>query len=293
MHRVSYRSPESVRDLREALSLSAKRAIIGGGQILIPQLLSRDATPVELLVDLRRVPEATTVSQALSGLLIGAALPLTDVAASPVVRREARLLAHVAGHVADQQTRATATLGGAVACADPASDLCAVLLALGASARFCTPEGIRTVALESVLGGQLHAAIGRDAAVTGVWVPRLPATAGWAYRALRARRSARSTVGVAVVQTGIRGSIAVSSLYTRPGYARDAERAMAAGESREDVSAKVKVRASPVADPDGDPEYRLAMAERLLFRALAAIAGHDDQGIPDHLSSTHPVSVKA
>jgi carbon-monoxide dehydrogenase medium subunit len=56
------------------------------------------------------------------------------------------LLAHAASHVGDAQVRHRGTIGGSIAHADPASDLPATTLALGATYVVQGPKGKREIA---------------------------------------------------------------------------------------------------------------------------------------------------
>lgn len=284
--KITYVSPASLGALRTILSGTESRAVLGGGQFLIPQLPTLRDSPFDLLVDLRRVPESLVLARSAGGLLVGAALPLADIANSSLVRADAPLLAHVAGNVADQQTRAMATLGGSVGLADPASDLCAVLLALGAEVEICASTGKDVIGIERAFSAQRESAIGREVACTAFRLPRLPAGAGWAYRAVRPRRGAHSTVGVAVVRSATEAVVAVTSMYVRPGRAREVERALASGAPPHEAAERLSAGAHPIVDGDGDARYRISVATRLIYRALTAIAGRGGEGLRDHLSVT-------
>ena len=61
------------------------------------------------------------------------------VAASDVIRHRVPMLAEAAGQIADAQVRNMGTIGGSLAHADPAADLPAVTLALGAELRAVGP----------------------------------------------------------------------------------------------------------------------------------------------------------
>jgi len=66
-------------------------------------------------------------------IALGALTRHHDIATSPVTLSSVPLLAHVAGQIGDPQVRHRGTIGGSICHGDPASDLAAVLLALGAT----------------------------------------------------------------------------------------------------------------------------------------------------------------
>ena len=108
--------------------------LLAGGHSLLPLMKLRLATPT-LLIDIGRLKELSVTCDEENGhVAIGALTRHHDVAMSPVARAHVPVLAHAAGQVGDPQVRHRGTIGGSIAHGDPASDLPAVLLALGAHA---------------------------------------------------------------------------------------------------------------------------------------------------------------
>lgn len=85
-----------------------------------------------MLVDIGRIPELTGVREDGDALVIGAMTTHDTVMHDELVRRHAPLIAQATATVADPQVRHHGTFGGALTHADPAGDLGAVALALGA-----------------------------------------------------------------------------------------------------------------------------------------------------------------
>ena len=85
-----------------------------------------------VLVDVGRLRELSYVRDGGDHVAIGALTRHRDLETSELLGAQVPILAHVAGLVGDPQVRHRGTIGGSLAHGDPASDLPAVVLALGA-----------------------------------------------------------------------------------------------------------------------------------------------------------------
>jgi len=85
------------------------------------------------------------VTDAGDALVIGARTTLYDLVRDPLVAEHAGIFAQTASVIADPAVRHRATLGGALAHADPAGDLPAVVLALDATLIARGPGGEREI----------------------------------------------------------------------------------------------------------------------------------------------------
>ena len=133
----------------EAVSLLAEHGdeakLIAGGHSLLPLMKLRLATPA-MLIDVGRLQELSYIRDAGDHVAIGALTRHRDVETSSLLEAEVPLLAHAASHVGDPQVRHRGTLGGSLAHGDPASDLPAVVLALGATLVAKGQNGEREIA---------------------------------------------------------------------------------------------------------------------------------------------------
>src|SRR4030095_16430208 len=121
--------------------------LIAGGHSLLPVMKLRFAQPAHL-IDIRRVPELSGIKEADGVLHIGATTTHAAVASSDVIHTRAPMLAEAAGKIGAAQGRNMATIGGSLAHADPAADLPAVVLALGAELRVVGRNGPRTIPVD-------------------------------------------------------------------------------------------------------------------------------------------------
>lgn len=130
----------------EAISLIGQHGdeakFLAGGHSLLPLMKLRLASP-SVLVDIGRVSDLNYIRDAGDHIAIGALTRHMDVETSAVLKEHVPLLAHAAGYVGDPQVRHRGTLGGTIAHADPASDLPATTLALGATYVVQGPNGTR------------------------------------------------------------------------------------------------------------------------------------------------------
>ncbi|HEY3485791.1 MAG TPA: FAD binding domain-containing protein, partial [Ilumatobacteraceae bacterium] len=115
---------------------------LAGGHSLLPLMKLRLAQPA-VLIDIGRISDLSYIRDAGDHLAIGALTRHMDVETSALVKAEVPLLAHATSHVGDPQVRHRGTIGGSIAHADPASDLPATTLALGATYVAQGPNGTR------------------------------------------------------------------------------------------------------------------------------------------------------
>jgi carbon-monoxide dehydrogenase medium subunit len=192
-------------------------------------------------------------------------------------------LAEAAGHVGDPAVRNRGTIGGNVAHADPASDLPAVLTALGARFNITGPSGRRTVAASDFFKGMMDTAVGEHDILATIEVPAKAAGQGSAYAKFEHPASRYAVVGVAacvVVGAGkcSAASIVLCGLTRSPARAKSVEQALVGQALTPDAIATAagKVGADLGSDVLGDifasAEYRVAVAPVYVRRAVEAAA---------------------
>src|SRR4029078_12764938 len=136
----------------------ARATFVAGGRSLRPLMKLRLAQP-SVLVDIGRISDLSYIRDAGDHIAIGALTRHMDVEKSPVLAEHVPLLAHAASHVGDPQVRHRGTIGGSIAHRDPASDLPAVALALGATYVAKGPSGTREIAAADFHTGFLSSAL--------------------------------------------------------------------------------------------------------------------------------------
>ena len=276
-----YVAPESVADALAALSSDAEEIkVIAGGQSLLPVLKLRLAAPT-LLVDLGRIPGLAGVSEDGDSIVIGAMTTHDEVANSTLVNEHAAVLAEATKTVADPQVRHRGTLGGALAHADPAGDLPAPILALGAQLVIEGSGGERTVAAADFFQDLFTTAVGEDEILTAI---RIPKHTGWGghYEKFTRVAQAWSIVGVAAAVKADGGTISearigLTNMGSTPIRASAAEAALAGCALTEDAVGAACASAAdgtnPPTDTNGDADYRRHLVTVLTRRAVLAAAG--------------------
>jgi carbon-monoxide dehydrogenase medium subunit len=254
--------------LDEALSLLAAGGTpLAGGHSLIPALRLRLTEP-ERLVDIARIPGLSGIRVEGNTLVIGATTRHHDVATSPDVASNARVLAQAAASIGDQMVRNRGTIGGSVAQADPHGDFPAVVLALGAEIVVRGSGGERVVPGDDFFVDYYTTALGAGELVTAIRIPA--GQSRGAYVKFNRRAMDWALVGAAVSQgpQGWRvGLVGVAPTAVR---ARGVEEALAQGASHADAAARASESLDPQAGLDGSAEYKRHLATVLVRRALEA-----------------------
>jgi carbon-monoxide dehydrogenase medium subunit len=280
--KFDYVKPASADEAVRALAEGGEDAkVIAGGQSLLPLLRLRLAYP-DLLVDVGGLEELHGVSDTGDALLIGAGTTHYQLVHDPVVREHCGILAQAAETVADPAVRHRGTFGGSLAHGDPAGDLPAVAVALGATMIARGPGGEREIAASDFFVDYLTTALEPGEILTGVRVPKLGGDWGYRYEKFHRTAQAWAIVGVAALARRSNGHVAearvgLTNMGSVPVRASAVEAAAAGAEAtREALNAAAASAAdgtTPPADLHGAPDYRRHLARVLTGRALAAAAG--------------------
>ncbi len=256
----------------EAISLIGEHGsdakFLAGGHSLLPLMKLRLAQP-SVLVDIGRVKDLSYVKDAGDHIAIGALTRHMDVETSSVLKEHAPLLAHAAGHVGDPQVRHRGTIGGSIAHADPASDLPATTLALGATYVVQGPKGTREIAARDFYKGFLESDLAADEMLTEIRVPKMNG-AGWSFQKFNRRAQDWAIVGVAAWRRGSDSGVALVNMGQTPILASSVSSALSGGASIADAAEKAVAEAAPSADNNASVEYRTHLAKVLVRRALEA-----------------------
>jgi carbon-monoxide dehydrogenase medium subunit len=244
---------------------------LAGGHSLVPAMKLRLAQPT-VLVDIGRVSDLSYIRDGGDHIAIGALTRHMDVEKSPVLAEHVPLLAHAAGHVGDPQVRHRGTIGGSLAHADPASDLPATTLALGATYMAEGPNGTREIAAADFYQGYFTSALAPDEMLTEIRVPKMGG-AGWSFQKFNRRAQDWAIVGVAAWQRGSECGVGLVNMASTPVLASSVAAAIAGGASAAEAAEAAASEADPQADLNASVEYRVHLAKVLTRRALEAAGG--------------------
>jgi aerobic carbon-monoxide dehydrogenase medium subunit len=291
----SIESPATVEEVVTLLSAARddeEIKVLAGGQSLVPLLNFRLAVP-DLLVDLDRVEQLSFIRGHAGGLAVGAMTRQRALERSAEVARVAPLLAEAVPFVAHQPIRNRGTLGGSLAHADPAAELCAVTLALDATVTAVGSAGAREIGIGDFFAGPFMTVLEPDELLTEIRIPRQPA-GGWAFDEVARRRGDFALAGVAaVLSLGRDGRVtearlAYASMGPTPLRAYSAEAWLRGREPQAEIFAQAaktavaELRAGD--DLQASREYRTHIAEVLTRRALAKSLSRAITG-PHHSAS--------
>src|SRR6478735_1997616 len=273
-----YLAPSTVEEAVAALAEHGDDAkVLAGGQSLLPILRMRLNAP-GVVIDLGRIADLQGVSEDGDHLVIGAMTTYAAVLASEAVSTHAGLLSKAIQTVADPQIRHRGTIGGALVHADPAGDVGAPALALGAELVIAGADGsTRSVAAEDLFA----TAVGEGELLTQI---RIPKHTGWGAHYEKFVRVSHqwSIVGVAATVRSEGGSIAearvgLTNMGSTPLRARSVEESLvgqpATDEAVRAAVASVTDGTNPPSDLNGDADYRKHLATVLTRRAVLAAAG--------------------
>ena len=192
-----YHTASSVQDALAKLAQYGDDAkLLAGGHSLLPVMKLRFAQPAHL-IDIARIPGLSAITDAGSAVHVGATARHADVASSAAIKAKAPLLAEVASHIGDPLIRNMGTIGGSLAHADPAADLPAAMLALGATLVVTGNGGERTIAADDFFTDVFATAMHPGEILTQVRVPAQGAGSGGAYEKNADPASGYAIVGIA------------------------------------------------------------------------------------------------
>jgi CO/xanthine dehydrogenase FAD-binding subunit len=257
-----YRAPTSLAETLPLLTEDA--SVLAGGQSLVPLLNLRLARP-ELVIDINGVAELDFIEADGGPLRIGTMTRQVALEHSELVARGWPLLSKAVRHVGHPQIRSRGTVGGSVAHADPAAELPAALIALGARVHLRSAEGARVLAASEFFLGPLYTARRPDELLLEIEVPEQPEAAGSGFAEYARTHGDFATAGAAAVVAPGRAGIALFGAGPVPARAEAAERALTDGASPAEAAA--------LATADVEDEHRRALCTELTRRAIQEATG--------------------
>jgi carbon-monoxide dehydrogenase medium subunit len=188
------------RTLKEAIALLSKHKddarLLAGGQSLIATLNMRLSAPA-LLIDINGIKGLDGIARKGKFIEIGALARHTQVERSALIAKHAPLIALAMPHIGHPAIRNRGTFGGSIAFADPAAELPACLLALGAEIEIAGPKGKRRVKADAFFKGLFETALRPREVLTAVRVPAADKNSRVGFAELVRRHGDYAMVGLA------------------------------------------------------------------------------------------------
>jgi xanthine dehydrogenase small subunit len=267
--------PTSIQHCLSILAADPDARLISGGTDLVVESNLRFRRWSHL-VSVEAIAELHEFSETASSIVIGAALPLNEIAARwanapEVFLQWLRLFA-------SPPLRNRATLGGNLATASPIGDGAPLLLALDASVHLASGRGRRIMPLGSFFTSYRRTALAADELITAIEIPKpLPEFVRF-YKVAKRRMDDISTVAAAMAMNWDAAGRISRARFAFGGVAAVPLRALAAEEAirgqRWDDRAVERAQAAldktlqPISDHRGSADYRLAVAKSLIAKFL-------------------------
>jgi aerobic carbon-monoxide dehydrogenase medium subunit len=278
--------------LGEALDLMQEHGedgkILAGGQSLMPLMSLRLARP-EAIIDLNRVPDLDRVFTTRDGgLSIGALTRQRNLERNADLKHQQPLLAAAVPLIGHFQIRNRGTVGGSLVHADPAAELPAVAICLGASFTLRSTSGERVVAADDFYFGYMATAVEPNEIVTEIRLPPWSHRRAWAIDEVSRRKGDFAMVGVALWvdlnedSTCEDARITLFGVSGRPVRMEKAEQRVKGCTLDASMLKEIEQIVADELDPDSDIHasalYRKEVGGVLTRRALATASARSAEG---------------
>jgi len=280
----SYIRAETLDDVFDRIEEHGDDAkILAGGQSLIPALNMRLSAPT-VLVDICHLEELSGISADGDMVRIGATTPYRDLQNSPNVSGFLPLVSLALPHIAHPAIRNRGTIGGSLANADPAAELPACAVALGAEIVLANRNGRRKVAAADFFQGLFTTAIAADEILVSVEFKKTRPQCKSAFLELARRQGDYAMVGLAahaelndhVFQDLHLVFFGISDAPIQPLGAIEAAKGKSySPETVQLIEEAVKDELDPQGDLQATSEMKTHLAGVLVRRALAELAGEE------------------
>lgn len=261
--------------------------VLAGGQSLMPLLNFRLARPAAV-VDINAVKELDYLRREDGWLAIGALVRQRAAELSPLVAEACPMLAEALPLIGHFQIRNRGTIVGSLAHADPAAELGAVAVALGAELKIKGVHEDRIVPAEQFFVSYLTTALAPNELLVEARFPTARPRTGYAFAEFARRHGDFALVGVAAVveQDQARRCSDVRLVFTGVGpipLLFTDEKGQLRGEllTLEAMTAFAEHVAGglqPESDLHASAEYRRELAAVLAERALSVAAARAGEG---------------
>jgi carbon-monoxide dehydrogenase medium subunit len=195
-----YIRPESLQHAYRILKEEGEAVPIAGGQSLLAGLNMRLSAP-KLLVDIGELKELATSSHNDRAIRLGALTKHCELLQSDLIQKQLPLLSQAASHIGHVAIRNRGTLAGSLAYADPAAELPACSVVLGATLVLGSLAGEREVKAENFFKGLFETDLRPGELIIAVKFPVPAAKTKVAFAELTRRHGDFALVGLAAVAT--------------------------------------------------------------------------------------------
>lgn len=272
-----YVAPATIDEACAVLAQAGGGAtVLAGGQTLMPLLNLRMSQPF-IVVDITRIAELQGIRRADGCTRIGPVTRQCELIASEVLARDLPVLVQAVRHVGHHQTRNRGTVGGSIALGEPAAELPAAAVALGATIEVRSTRGTRRIPAAEFYLGPYMTTLEADELVTGITFPDWPPGHVTLFRELAQRPGDFALVGMvgALALEGgriARAGLAWFGMGPTPIRAQAAEQMLLgqlpAAIDAQGVAERAVADTAPFDDLRASAEYRRTVGKRIFARTL-------------------------
>jgi carbon-monoxide dehydrogenase medium subunit len=264
MYSTTYHRPSSVDEAAALFAKGSDAKYLAGGHTLLPVMKQRLASPSDV-IDLAKIPALVGIEVAGDTVTVKAATTYYDIANNAQVQQALPALSSLASVIGDPAVRYRGTIGGSIANNDPAADLPAGVLGLGATVK----TNKRTIAADDFFKGLFTTALEDGEIITAVSFP-VPAKAGYAKFRHPASRFALTGVLVAKTKSGDVRVAATGAAQNGVMRVAAIEQALKANWSAAALDSVTIPATGMMADIHGSAAYRANLIKVMAQRAVAA-----------------------
>jgi len=277
----SYLQAKSLPEVFDALDRYGEDAkVLAGGQSLLAALNMRLAAP-RVLIDINEIAGLSGTSVANGVVRVGALTRQREVERSPEIAKHLPLVHQAMPHIAHVAIRNRGTFGGSIVYADPAAELPACSVALGAQFVLASRQGERRVPAREFFKGFYETALQPGEVLTAGEFPALQPGYRSVFQELARRHGDFAIVGLAAHAKFDNGCFSDARLaFFGMGAKPILVHAAAAALQKQKLSPSVVAQAQSVLDQDLEPyndihhsaATKLHLGRVLLGRVLGALA---------------------
>jgi carbon-monoxide dehydrogenase medium subunit len=278
---IDYAAPTSLAEAVALLASKGQRArVLAGGTDIIVQLREH-RRELDLLVDVKGIPEANELTyDFVKGLRLGAAVPCYRIYEHPLIAKAYPGLIDAVGLVGGIQIQSRASVGGNLCNASPAADTVPPLIVHEAVAVIAGPRGNRELPVEQFCTGPGKSALAPGELLVCLRLPPPRPRQGAAYLRFIPRNEMDIAVaGAAAAVTlddkkarCVSARIALAAVAPTPLLVADAGAALVDGALTDALIARAaqlaQSAAKPISDMRGTADYRRHVVGVLTRRAL-------------------------
>jgi len=275
----AYARATSVDEALTLLAAHGDRAkVLSGGQSLMPAMNLRLISP-ELVIDIGGIAELRRITLEGKVLRIGALTRHADLQRSPEIAAHGPLLAEAIGHVAHPAIRNRGTIGGSLAHADPAAELPACILALGATMVVRGKGGERRIDAAGFFEGIFQTALSAEELLVAIEVPTRQKDSVHFFHEFARRHGDYAIAGLAaqaVIEAGVFQDLRLAffAVGDRPMLAGAAKKLVNAAVTPgllSEVAASLDQELDPQDDQQASAAMRRHLVKVLLRRCVATL----------------------